>query len=183
MRETSTTLTMKYKPPAQGGWLFRGGYMNTLPQIIKAVRYCEGNDWRLFDRQFLLFSAVQDIFIQKTCAEPVRGVIDSDNAVDIIRRAFIIPGTKLSFFQSAPCKKFRGKNTDSIKCAPERNRPFFNKPINRFKECRHTIYRKHPQRSIPFQFKILIFQSISGSKQDLQAPPHQTTSKKILNHN
>lgn len=30
----------KAKPPARGGWLFRGGYMNTLPQIVNAVRYC-----------------------------------------------------------------------------------------------------------------------------------------------
>lgn len=122
----------------------------------------------------------EETFKEKTCTEPVRGIVEPDDPVDVPTAFSVIPRTELIFGEQSAGEIFRGKDHAHIGQPADPERLFPKDTVHEGDDSGAAIDGKHPDRSDASQGQVTVAQGADGSEDDFHAPAGQTAFQKIF---
>lgn len=120
---------------------------------MKEQRRCTGEQVAFRTPMLRVFTVFDNLFHQKACAEPVRGVVEPDNAVYIPRRA-VVPGTAVFFGKQMSGCIFGTENAEHIDGAADKPVTVPKQHPDGAQQTGEPVNREHPEGCLSGQFLI-----------------------------
>lgn len=117
---------------------------------------------------------------KQPCAEPERGIVQTDNTFYVPSAFAVIPWTKSAAGQNAPGGIFGGEDQTHIDQSPDKRRLFFQKSAYGGDGGGTAVDREHPKGGVSAQGEISASQGAERSEDDLDTPACQTAFEKVF---
>ena len=121
-----------------------------------------------------LFRGNKETFKEQTRAEPVRGIVEPDDPVNVPAALSVIPWAEPIFGEQSAGEIFRGKDHAHIGQTAEPERAFPEDAVHGGDDGGAAIDGKHPDGGDALQGQITVAQGADGSEDDFHAPAGQT---------
>lgn len=122
----------------------------------------------------------EETFKEQTRTEPVRGVVEPDDPVDVPTALSVVPRAELVFGEQPAGEIFRGKDHAHIGQSAEPERPFSDDTVHEGDDGGTAIDGKHPDGGDALQCQVAVAQGADGGEDDFHAPAGQTAFEKIF---
>lgn len=125
----------------------------------------------------------EETFKEQTCAEPVWGVVEPYDPINIPTALSVVPWAELIFGEQPAGEIFRGKDHAHIGQATEPERSFPDDTVHKGDDGGTSIDGKHPDRGDASQGQVAVAQRADGGEDDFHAPAGQTALQEIFYKN
>lgn len=129
-----------------------------------------------------LLEPPEDFFVEQSGKEPYRGIVQTDDAVNVPACLAVIPGAHITFFQQTSGDEFRKENGTGVD-APPKQRSFFSNPTgDGRKKGGHSVDRKHPDGGLAYKLHLPPLKGFEARPEDFQAPADKSAEDKFVFH-
>lgn len=124
----------------------------------------------------------EQLFVEQSGEEPHRGIVQTDDAVNVPACLTVIPGAHITFFQQTSGDEFRKENGTGVD-APPKQRPFFSNPTgDGGQKSGHPIDGEHPDGGLAYELHLPPLKGFEARPEDFQAPANKSAEDKFVFH-